>query len=237
LPTLLAIDTAGENCSLALDRDGDIDLVLGARGRTHLEDVMPLVEGLLARHGIAPAACDAFAFAGGPGSFTGLRVACTLVQGLALGSGRPVVRIGHLEALMEAAGRAGHNAMDGATALGIVDARMDEAYWAVYRWSAAGWVAAVAPAVGGRAELMAALDRWRPAFCAGRAAWLQRYIPEGRTELRDAAVDAGVVARLARAAFDRGEVLPAEQALPLYVRDRVAQTVAQRHAARAERAS
>lgn len=254
LPTLLAIDTAGESCSLALARDGNIELVRGEAGRTHLEDVVPMVERLLARHGISPSACDAFAFAGGPGSFTGLRVACTLVQGLALGTSRPVVRVGHLDALVEAGlgstdlGSTGLDSADlrstdlgpkGASAwagpvLCVLDARMDQAYWGLYERRGAGWAAAAPPAVGRRADLMTVLDRRQPEVLIGRAAWLERYIAGRASVVRDAAVDAGVVARLARGAFLRGEVLSAGRAVPLYVRDRVAQTVAERREARVE---
>jgi tRNA threonylcarbamoyladenosine biosynthesis protein TsaB len=229
--TLLALDCAGERCTLALRRGAHEWLAAGAPGQTHLEHVLPLVEQLFARAALRPADCDAFAFACGPGSFTGLRVACTVVQGLALGAERPVVPVGHLDVLVRAAGAPADP--DGAAALALLDARMDQTYFAPYVRAAGHWRAAAPAQVGGRAELREALAQWRPAFCAGEGAWIGRYIGGGAV-VREAKVEAGLVARMAQERLALGQGQAPELALPLYVRDRVAQTVAQRRAARAE---
>jgi tRNA threonylcarbamoyladenosine biosynthesis protein TsaB len=235
-PTLLAIDTAGACCSLALAHGGRVHAHRGETGLTHLEHVMPMVERLFARCGLSPRDCDAFAFACGPGSFTGLRVACTIVQGLALGTGRPVIAVGHLDVLL----RAGLQAADGADwgpaaqthgparALTILDARMEQAYWAAYEQRDGAWVCTAAPNVGGRDELRQALGQWRPAFIAGDGAWIHRYIGAVDIAVRDVAVEASVLVGLAQEQFARGAVLAPQLAVPLYVRDRVAQTVAER---------
>lgn len=234
-PTLLAIDTAGERCSLALGHASGIELHRGDPGQTHLEHVMPMVERLFARCALRPRDCDAFAFASGPGSFTGLRVACTIVQGLALGTGRPVIGVGHFDALLRAGLPAGPELLDagrGAAApqlvLAVLDARMEQAYWAAYEARGAAWACVQPPVVGGRAELLGAIELWRPGVCIGSAAWIHRYIGDIGVPVRDAAVEAAVVLHLAGEHFDRGALLRPEQAVPMYVRDRVAQTVAQR---------
>ncbi len=237
-PTLLAIDAAGECCSLALLHRASMVSITGEPGQTHLEHVMPMVEALFARCALRPQDCDAFAFASGPGSFTGLRVSCTIVQGLALGTGRPVVAVGHLDALLRAAleARPGEHVAPspGAAprALVVLDARMEQAYWAVHEERPGGWECVAAPSVGGRDELLRAIKIWRPGMCAGNAAWIHRYIGAMDIPVRDVAIDAAVVARLAQERFVRGAVIPPEQAFPEYVRDRVAQTVAQRREAR-----
>jgi tRNA threonylcarbamoyladenosine biosynthesis protein TsaB len=230
-PSLLAIDTAADRCTLALAHAGAVTLRCGAAGRTHLEHVLPMIEHLLQESGLQPRDCAAFAFGSGPGSFTGLRVACTLVQGLALGSGRPVIGVGHLDALPHAAyaGRA----PAGTRVLALLDARMDEAYWACYEAAGDAWLALADPAVGGRAQLQEAIARWRPDAWVGKEAWIRGYIDAGSAEVRAAQVDAAVIAKLALRQLARGAVLAPAQALPLYVRDRVALTVAQRRAAQA----
>lgn len=233
----MAIDCSGPCCSLALLHAGVMHAVRGEAGRTHLEDVLPLVAELFAHAGLRPQACDAFAFASGPGSFTGLRLACTIAQGLALATDRPVVPVGHFEALFAALGAEAQ--VDGARVLGLLDARMDQAYWAVAAWQArdANWQFCAAPAVGDRAGLAVAAAQWRVAACAGDPPWIAQYLGAEAPPVRAAAIDAACVARLAAARYALGGALAPEAAAPTYVRDRVAQTVAQRLAARAARGS
>jgi len=228
---LLAVDTAGERCTLALAHLGRIVARSGLPGQTHLEHVLPMIETLLRDAGLQPCDCAAFAFGSGPGSFTGLRVACTLVQGLALGAGRPVVAVGHLEALPHAAYAAG--AADGTRVLALLDARMDEAYWAVYESVGGAWTPLAAPVVGGRGALREAIDQWQPQSCVGNLDWIRGYIGDGAPAPRGATVDAEGIVRLAGQRLAQGGGVAAARALPLYVRDRVAQTVAQRRATRA----
>jgi tRNA threonylcarbamoyladenosine biosynthesis protein TsaB len=230
-PILFAIDTAGERCTLALSGPSGLAWRGGDAGRTRLEDVFPMIEGLFADCGLRPADCAAFAFASGPGSFTGLRVACTIVQGLALGAGRPVIGVGHFDVLLRAALESGMPAAAGMRVLLLLDARMDQAYWSVHEAGEAGWRCIGAPVVGGRAQLQQSIEQWRPALCAGDAAWIRRYIGAMDMAPRDAAVDAGVLARVACERFAAGAGIAPQQARPLYVRDQVARTVAQRREA------
>lgn len=198
---------------------------------------MPMVERLFADCALRPQDCDAFAFANGPGSFTGLRVACTLVQGLALGSGRPVVEVGHLDALLRAALEAGgQDSPAGTRVATLLDARMQQAYWCVHEQGPDGWRCVEAPAVGGIAELSAALERWQPARCAGDLPWLRGYIGGLGFALQEASVDAAVVARMALEKLARGLVVAPEAAAPVYVRERVALTVQERARRRADAA-
>jgi len=230
VPTILALDTAGDICSVALLRDGTIDVVRGATGHNHLEHALPLVQGLLARHGLRPSGCDAFAFGSGPGSFTGLRVACTIVQGLAYGSERPVVAVGNLDALALAACSADAAPAVPVRVLVALDARMDQVYWAVYEGAGLQWQALTPPALCDAGELAAQVDRWRPHYCAGQLPWLRAAVGAG-SALRQAQADAGVIAELARQRYAAGLVVAPQQAAPAYVRDDVARTVAQRRAA------
>ncbi|SPJ17833.1 O-sialoglycoprotein endopeptidase [Burkholderiales bacterium] len=230
-PTIFAIDTAGEHCSLALSRGAGVETVFGEAGHTHLEHVMPMIERLFARCSLRPEQCDAFAYGSGPGSFTGLRVACTIVQGLALGTGKPVISVGNLAALACAGDAAAPRQTAGRgrrRALVATDARMQQAYWAVYEQAGGGWTELAPPALCGVNELSQMISDWQVDFCAGSASWLRPHMDAGGPALRDVSVDGAIIARLAQGKFALGEVLPPERALPAYVRDRVAQTVAER---------
>lgn len=232
MTTLFAIDTAAERCTLALARPGSLATWAGDPGQTHLEHVMPMIEALFARQGLRPAQCDVFAFGSGPGSFTGLRVACTVVQGLAYGSGRPVVAVGNLPALAAGSHAAGGAPQGGGErVLAAIDARMGQAYVAVLEGAGLQWRTLLPPSLVDGAALPALARTWEPDVCAGDPAWLGAHLPAGSWPLRAGAADAGVIARLGLAQFARGEMLRPEQALPEYVRDEVARTVAQRRAA------
>jgi len=197
---------------------------------------MPMIEALFARHGITPAQCDAFAYASGPGSFTGLRVACTLVQGLALGAGRPVIAVGNLLALAAGAAAGGDAAVPvRRRVLAAVDARMQQAYVAIVEGAGTDWQILLPPAVIATTGLAALAADWRPDICAGDAGWLGANLSANVAGvpscIRDARVDAGVLARLALDRLARGAVLGPEAAVPDYVRNDVARTVVQRAAA------
>ena len=99
-----ALETSTQWCGVALWRDGEIAGVERRAGTRHSELVLPLLEGLLQRFQLNPADLEAIAFGAGPGSFTGLRIACGIAQGLALPSGMPVLGVSTLEALAEEAG-------------------------------------------------------------------------------------------------------------------------------------
>ncbi len=236
--TLLAIDTAGDACTLALWHAGGTALERGAPGQTHLEHVMPLVRQLFERQGLRPAACDAFAFGSGPGSFTGLRVACTIAQGLAYGAQRPVIAVGNLQALArQAAALAGPATDRPIRVLAAIDARMAQAYWAVFEGAGDRWRMLAPPALCDESRLAAVVRQWQPRLCAGRSAWLQALVGDPAPALQDAVADAGAVLCIAREDLARGAVLPPQQAAPVYVRDDVARTVEQRRAAAAAAAA
>lgn len=220
---------------MALAAGDAVEQWLGDAGRTHLEHVMPMIEALFERRGLRAQDCDAFAFASGPGSFTGLRIACTIVQGLALGTARPVIAVGSLEALVQAAAEPQRPREPRAArrALAALDARMGQAYWAVFEETDGRWTPAGAPALCPASELPTLAALWRPHFVAGPMPWIGLHVDALAYRLRAATVGAASVARLARERFARGELLEPREAMPTYVRDHVAQTVEERLRARA----
>src|SRR5262245_9282565 len=93
---ILALDTSNEYCSVALWRDGDVDAMDEHAGQTHSQRLLPMADELLRRHGLAVKGLDGIAFGEGPGTFTGLRIACGVTQGLAFGASLPVVGVSTL---------------------------------------------------------------------------------------------------------------------------------------------
>jgi tRNA threonylcarbamoyladenosine biosynthesis protein TsaB len=227
--TVLAIDTATEYCSVALLMADRVFEASESVGQRHSQLALPLVDQVLRDAGIRLAEVDVIAFGAGPGSFTGLRIACGIAQGLAYGAGKRVVAVGNLRAL---AARAFALVETAELVLTAIDARMNEAYCAVYRRgdaveirrpalaSAAGAVELAhkceVDVVAGNA-LTAFADAWRQA--GGR--W--RELPELRADALD-------LARLARIDFAAGLAVDPADAAPLYVRDRVAFTSDERRA-------
>ena len=231
---LAAIDAGGAPLSRATCRIDPLDLDGGAAASAQ---ALPMLMALLQRVGWTFADLDAIAFGRGPGGFTGLRTACAVAQGLAWGQGVPVVPVDSLAIVAEDAARHAGLA-DGAVVWVAMDARMDEIYAGCYRDAgAAGWQAVVEPSLTTPDALHALWAATPPAFVAGSA--LAAFGDRLRTgEAQRAPVEHGRAAALgwlAAAGFARGDAVPADQALPVYLRDKVAQTTAERQAAKALR--
>jgi tRNA threonylcarbamoyladenosine biosynthesis protein TsaB len=228
IPPLLVLDTATETLHLGLvagDRRWVRALPGGAQASTHL---LPSLFELLAQAGLRLRELGAIGFGRGPGAFTGVRTACAVTQGLAFGANLPVLALDTLMAVAEDARAQGA----GEELWVAVDARMGEVYAAHYRYDAAGWATLVAPALHSPAALLPKVD----CQLAGNSLLAHASIWAGLPQQacwRDAAPRGEALLTLAEAAWRRGEQLDAAQALPLYVRDKVAQTTAERAAARA----
>jgi len=223
MPFLLALDSATETMALALVTPGQTRVFEAAGGAQASARMLPEVKALLAAAGVEMAALDAIAFGQGPGAFTGLRTACAVAQGLAFGLDKPVLAIDSLMLVAEDARSAGA----GDDVWVAMDARIGEIYAAHYRWADSGWTVVEAPALYAPDALAA---RWgEPAAVAGTA--LTEYaaalgeLPRAWPQARSRAVALGA---LALAAWQRGDTRDAAEALPVYVRDKVALTTAER---------
>jgi tRNA threonylcarbamoyladenosine biosynthesis protein TsaB len=205
------------------------DAAGGAQASTTL---LPTIGALLADAGVALADLDAIAFGRGPGAFTGLRTACSVAQGLALGAAKPVLPIDTLLALAEHA-RGG--APQPSRMWAVMDARMDEIYAAQYRFEAGRWVVLDAPMLVSAQALNARWQREPAEAIAGSAlAAFGARLQVGAARLApDAWPAASALLPLAQSAWAAGASFDAALALPLYLRDKVAQTSAERAAARA----
>ncbi|MBI5333436.1 MAG: tRNA (adenosine(37)-N6)-threonylcarbamoyltransferase complex dimerization subunit type 1 TsaB [Burkholderiales bacterium] len=254
---LLALDAATSAVHVGLQAPEccrTLELPAGAAASAGL---LPALQGLMRDAGLAWAQLDAIAFGRGPGAFTGLRTAAAVAQGLALGTGRPVIAIDTLLAVAEdarlalEAGAAHEAATATATATAtapaatdpaaplfwaMTDARMGEAYAACWRLTAGGWQPEQAPALWPpdalAAELAAQAAAGACLVAAGNAlaAHAQAFaaLPASVRRLPDAQPRGAALLRLAAIDWAAGRALDPALALPLYVRDKVAETTAER---------
>lgn len=234
MPHLLALDTSTEAMCIALvtpQAEHVLELPGGAQASARL---IPETVALLARAGVTLAQLDAIAFGRGPGAFTGLRTACAVTQGLALGAGKPVLPIDSLMLVAEQA----CGAEGDADVWVAMDARMDEIYAGRYRRSGGRWSTLVEPMLVRAEALAAPWAQEPPAAVAGSAldAFGERLALHGATPLATATGRAAALARLSRLAWDERRAVDVALALPVYVRDKVAQTTAEREAAQAGKA-
>ncbi len=220
---LLALDTTEESCSAALCIDDEMRWRFELAPRRHSELILPMMESLLAEAGISVRQLDALAFSRGPGSFTGIRIATGVAQGVALGADLPLVPVSTLAALAQAVLRQ-HGAI---RVLSALDARMGEVYWA---WCEYGEgvmeVTGSGEHVGPPASVIPgpADDAWGAG--SGWSAYAEPLrqatgIAPSRI-LGEQAVHARDVASLGLAALAAGNTLAPEDALPVYIRDDVA---------------
>ena len=238
LMKLLAFDTSTELMSIAVQRGGGESVATvwqhtapgGAQTSAHL---IPAIQGLMAQANLKFEQLQAIVFGCGPGSFTGLRTACSVAQGLAFGADVPVLPIPTLLALAEEARyqHAPHLAPWQVWAL--LDARMDEMYAACYEFDGSKWN----EIVGGSLIRPEDLDGGVSAALAGNvfAVYGSRLpaSPGGIHQPRamdrlEALPTAAALLRLAPSLLAAGGALPADQALPLYIRDKVAKTTLER---------
>ena len=221
---ILALDTATEACSAALLLDDQLIERYTFAPREHNRLILPMIDTVLAEAGLEITQLDALAFGRGPGSFTGVRIAAGVAQGIAFGADLPLVPISTLAALAEES-----LAETGADyAYPCIDARMNEVYWAVYHRGGAG---AYAELVGEEAVLSAeqvtfpenALGVGTGSGWATYGAILtQRLDGRVKTVLEGRFPRAGWIAKLGAEAFREGIALTPEQGQPVYLRDNVA---------------
>lgn len=225
MPTILAIDTSADLASCAL-LSGERLFERAASGvRTHSQSILPMVQELLAQAGLTLGQLDAIAFGAGPGSFTGVRTACGVAQGLAFGANLPVLPLNTLHAMAQAC-----RTQTGATdVLVALDARMGEVYWAQYSFDGK-WHTVIAPTLaqpGAVApQLVPGLVACGNGFSAYAEAFAEQSFATGaQSEIMPHARE---LAQLAVTALADGQAVPAAQAQPLYLRNKVAYTSAER---------
>jgi tRNA threonylcarbamoyladenosine biosynthesis protein TsaB len=219
MTTLLALDTATEACSVALLHDGKVLSHYEVIPRLHAQKLLPMIKELLAEAGIGLSALDAIAFGRGPGAFTGVRIAIGVVQGLAFGLDRPVLPVSNLAVLAQRAFRE-QGVRQVAAA---IDARMDEVYWGCYAETAGEMRLIGHEAVMAPESAILPVDASGDWFGAGTGWGYADRIPVA-VSAQDASLlpHAQDLLALGTFAWHRGEAIVADDAQPVYLRDKVA---------------
>jgi tRNA threonylcarbamoyladenosine biosynthesis protein TsaB len=227
---LLALDTASELCSAALWLDGQLLARETVAPRAHAALILPMIDGLLAEAGLALTVLDAIAFGRGPGAFTGVRLAAAIAQGLGFAAERPLIAISDLRAT---AAQALQQAPDAHGVLVCQDARMEEVYWGCFERGpgappAVSGVGAESVAPAAAVELPAQWHGGSRIVAAGSGfavyPELSRRLHERLAlTLPQLQPRAREIARLA-AQDGMTAAISAEEALPVYLRDRVTAT-------------
>ncbi len=226
---ILALDASTDVCAAALGDGAHWAERAEIAGQRHSELLLPMVRALLAEARLDLAELDGIAFGAGPGSFTGLRIACGVAQGLALGANLPMVGIATLEAMAETA----RKRSDWTRVIAALDARMLEVYLAAYEHDGLRWRVAIDPVVvlpneaplppgGGWMGVgngFAAYPALRARFAGMLGGCDEGILPMAKA-----------IGSLALPRFAAGEGVPAREAAPLYVRHRIALTSAEREA-------
>jgi tRNA threonylcarbamoyladenosine biosynthesis protein TsaB len=212
-----AFETSTEWCSVALWLDGEITGIEELAGNRQSERVLPMLEKLFAMKNITASHLDAVAFGAGPGAFTGLRIACGVAQGIAHARGIPAIGVSTLEAIAEESAEK--------RVLACLDARMREVYCAAYERRDGPWQE-VMPAL---CTAPASIPNLPGEGWVGCGNGFAAYGPMGCARVvPDIHPTAMAVARLAAPRLAAGEGVDAALAVPVYVRDKVAFTEAER---------
>ena len=227
MPTIISIDTSSDTASVAVLHHGNVRTVSHDGFSTHSLSVLPMLESLLDAEKLTVQDCDAIAFGCGPGSFTGLRTACGIVQGMAFGLGLPVIPITTLEAMAESC----RQKTGSLHVVPLLDARMHEIYWAEYVYENNRWQTVIEPQLSPIPDIRPKKEGG--VFCGnGLTAYpeeLKGLLSESK-QVPGIFPDAASIATLAAIRFSEGKTVPVEQVQLLYLRNKVALKTAERMA-------
>ena len=223
---ILALDTSTEFLSLALSLNGGIFSRDIHAGQSHSKQILPVLRELLDEAKVSLNDLDGIAFGAGPGSFTGLRIACGVAQGLAFGSNLPVVEVSTLEALAQQSGEQ--------KVITCLDARMGEVYYAAYIKNGEFWNEVHAPTLYKPDQVPALTgDDWvgiGTGWTAYSEALQQAYATQLKTKplTENVHPTAVAIAELALPLFAEGKAKPAHEVAPIYIRNKVALKTSER---------
>lgn len=224
MPTLLAIDAATDACSVALYQAGRVSEDFRLLPKSHTQFLLPMVDEHLASRDLKLADIDAIAFTAGPGSFTGLRVACAMVQGLAFAADIPVIPVSTLQVMAQYA-ITSTPVSEGAIIVPVLDARMSEVYWAAFEVKNGIAERRLEDALNSPDGVQLGEYQGRP-LCGIGDGWQYASefdgAPPGATVLQSVLPHASAALPFALQRWERGALLAAELAQPTYLRDSVA---------------
>ena len=229
----IAIESSSELCSVALTNGTEILQRISNEPRQHAEQILPMIDQLLADAGLQKNSLDQVVVGRGPGSFTGVRIACSVAQGLGHGLNIPVLPISSLAGLAQATTRVETTLAAGAQIIAAIDARLAEIYLGLYQLDTQripqliGEESVTPP--GDAASCLIGIDRDDRASRVGAGSGWQAYTealqeqihPPVANILADCRADAQALLELAAHYPYNTHAVSAEQALPIYLRDQV----------------
>jgi tRNA threonylcarbamoyladenosine biosynthesis protein TsaB len=239
---LLAVETSTEACSAALYIDGIVSERFELAPKEHTRLILPMIDSLMSDAGLKPQQLDALAFSCGPGSFTGVRIATGVIQGIALGADLPVVPVSTLAAIAQDFfdknddNAQGENLLVKPTTFNVaftaMDARMGEIFWGVYQRNEWGFAE-----LTGKESVTPAVDVEFPDLIgagvgSGWGVYHEALMDRLAGRVSYCEIDnlprAGAIARLGARGFEQGLAVAVEQAMPVYLRDKVAKKESER---------
>lgn len=226
MSNILALDSSSDACSVALIFDNQVFSLFELAAKSHTQRLLPMVDEILQQAGCDRGALDAIAFGRGPGSFTGLRICLGVVQGLAYGLGVPVIPVSTLSAI--ASGYySSSSAVQSATTLIALDARMEEIYWGLFKHEPGSVVPVtmteefvMSPALVHQHEIIRQLEQPVVGIGSGWHYPDLQLLPSSSIQM-DVYPHAQDIARIAQVMMARGETQSAFDAQPVYLRDEV----------------
>ena len=239
---LLAFDTSTDTLSVAVVRsDAGVEhhwQYQGVGGAQASNDLIATVLDLLQQAQLRLGDLDAICFGNGPGSFTGLRTACAVAQGLAFGANVPVLPVDSLLTVAEKARQAQLADQSEGQVMALLDARMDEMYVATFAFAGTRWQCQRGAALV-RPEALVLEATQSALYLAGNVfgVYAARLALGTAPRCIAALPSASAMLRLAPQLLAQGLAVPAAQALPTYIRDKVAQTTDERAALKAAQAA
>jgi len=233
---LLAVETSTEACSAALYIDGIVNERFELTPKEHTRLILPMIDSLMSDAGLKPQQLDALAFGCGPGSFTGVRIATGVIQGIAFGADLPVVPVSTLAAIaqdfFDNNSKAQADLSTFNVAFTAMDARMGEIFWGVYRRDEQGFAELI-----GKESVTPAVDVEFPdmngvGVGSGWGVYKQELMTRLAGRVSYCEIDllprAAAIARLGARGFEQGLAVAVEQAMPVYLRDKVAKKESER---------
>jgi tRNA threonylcarbamoyladenosine biosynthesis protein TsaB len=230
-PIILAIETATEACSAALAIGDNITTRFEIAPREHTKLILTMMDNVLAQAGVALAQINAVAFGRGPGAFTGVRIATGVAHGIALATDKPLLPISTLAAIAQQM----YQQQGAAHCFAAIDARMEEIYWGAYSANNGLMTLQGEEVVSKPNILQVAANAKKSAWIAAGSGWdaheqqLNTAIIPHLNKIDNILPSAQYIAQLAVKEYQEGKGVTAEQAQPIYLRDKIAQTVVERN--------
>jgi len=225
---LLAVETSTEACSAALTIDGHTEERFEIAPREHTKLILPMIDSLLAEAELKPQQLDALAFSRGPGSFTGVRISTGVIQGIAFGADLPVVPVSTLAAIAQ--NYFNHSQND--CAYVAMDARMGEIFWGTYLKNSQGYAELTGEEAVTLAENILFPQKMGLGIGSGWGVYQQQLSDRLGDLLQAFEPDhlprASAIAQLGVLGFNNKQAVAVENAMPVYLRDKVAKKESER---------